>query len=280
MENNIITLSEPIKVREGIIDRIDISKITKDLYKDKEYTLDIEDGNLMPQYETFLYYKDGKVYLRLQNLDIEEEEYSEEVELTEEEITDIITKYINNMPFVYNEIIKKKVSELKKIIFERNNYILFEHQEIKCKYGLIDNTCIFNRAYFNKYDELVLCEVVGDVDLEFYRDMYIELYVNDDYIIRCEATTDDIINTSGVLVKYMTIENGRFSICKKENITHKDLEFKIPENIELPPIVTPMNGLSDLHPILQKQNYFKDIENLYKINKLPSMTIKIFDYLL
>lgn len=278
---NIIVLESPIKVEDGIIDKIDISKINKDLFCNSSLCFLIQEeplNDIFPnyndtyKYEEYLYYKDNELYLKI---DIKDLEINDEIKLNKDEIITIIEDYIKFDQYIfYNPVIQNKITAMKNKISEEKDWLLiFVGEELPIKYGLINENVIFNRIFID--DSCVFAEAIGNIENPSSNKITLCLK-NNKFI---SAYSD--ISYIGDKIKYGNTSKLNFKIDNDiANFMDKNLEFKS-NMVELPIL----KNTNDDFIVHYKKSFYSHndeeaINKLYKTNKLPSMKIDIFNYML
>lgn len=288
--NTVINFKEPFKIKNSkdTVSHIDLSKVNDGIFflSKKAYLIDGTELKDVRFTSEILYSEELDTLECINQI----EELKETIRFTidRDDIEFILKEVIEgdeiifNNKNIYSKIIDA-INTLKKKAESVEMLLLFENEDIECKYGRIDDNIVFNRIHIDDKNRLIIGEAVKKDNTFEPKEMH--LYLNNNNRIDIDLTDSSDIKTSSstTQIKYIKIEGKiKWKYNTENDLNSTNKRFFMPTETRLPSLdkdnrpVTVV-GLSNL---LYRNMAFILDEIVKKNKSLLAIRLDIASYML
>lgn len=288
--NTIINFKEPFKIRNSkdTVSHIDLSKVkdgifflSKNAYlisntglKDVRFTSEILYNEELDTLECVNQIEELKEVIRF-TID------RDDIELILKEIIEEDETIFNNS-YIYSKT-TDAINTLKEKAESVEMFLLFENEDIECKYGRIDDNVVFNRIHVDDKNKLIIGEAVKKDNTFEPNEVHLYLNNNNRIDITLMDSSEAIILSSTTQIKYIKIEGKiKWKYNTENDLNSTNKRFFIPAGTKLPSLDKDNRPttIGDINDLLYKNIAFTLDEIVKKNKSLLAIKLDIASYML
>lgn len=288
--STVINFKEPFKIKNSkdTVSHIDLNKVNDGIFflSKKAYLID-GTGLKDVRFTSEILYNEELDTLECVN-QIEELKETIRFTIDRDDIELILKEVIEEDETIFNNgNINSKIIDAMNTLKEKAEnvemFLLFENEDIECKYGRIDDNIVFNRMHIDDKNKLIIGEAVKKDNA--FEPKEIHLYLNNNNRIDIDLRDSSDIKTSSstTRIKYIKIEGKiKWKYNTEKDLSSTSKRFFIPTGTRLPSLdkdnrpVT-VAGISNL----LYRNMASTLDEIVKKNKsLLAIRLNIVSYML
>jgi hypothetical protein len=289
--STVINFKEPFKIKNSkdTVSHVDLSKVKDGIFflSKKAYLID-DTGLKDVRFTSEILYNEKLDTLECIN-QIEELKETIRFTIDKDNIEFILKEIIEEDETIFNNRnIYSKIIDAKNTLKEKAEsakmFLLFENEDIECKYGRIDDNIVFNRMHIDDKNKLIIGEAVKKDNA--FEPKEIHLYLNNNNRIDIDLRdSSDMIKTSSstTRIKYIKIEGKiKWKYSTENDLSSTNKRFFMPTETRLPSLdkdnrPATVAGLSNL----LYRNIASTLDEIVKKNKsLLAIRLNIASYML
>lgn len=240
--STVINFKEPFKIKDSkdTVSHVDLNKINDGIFfLSKKAYLISSTGLKDVRFTSEIIYNEELDVLECVN-QIQELKETVRFTINKDDIEPILKEVIEEDEMIFNNSciypnITNAIDSLKEKAENVGMILLFENEDIECRYGRIDDNIVFNRIHIDDKNRLLLGEVIKKDNT--FEPKEIHLYLNNNNRLDITLTSNSEPKISSLIeqVKYIKIEGKvEWKYNTESDLSSTNKRFFVPIGIKLP----------------------------------------------
>ena len=240
--STVINFKEPFKVKDSkdTVSYIDLSKVNDGIFfLSKKAYLISGTGLKDVRFTSEIVYNKELDTLECVN-QIQELKETVKFTIDKDNIEPILKEVIEEDETIFNNScinpnVTNAIDSLKEKAENAGMILLFENEDIECRYGRIDDNIVFNRIHIDDKNRLLLGEVVKKDNTFEPKEIHLYLNNNNRLDITLPSSSEKKISSLIEQIKYIRVEGKvEWKYNTESDLSSTNKRFFIPTGVKLP----------------------------------------------